>query len=120
MPREEILRVRLRALEPRSSWPGPNAAQPRFRKRVDDAEHERTFRTDDRQVDRLRGGESHEPGDVFGCDLDVARLRLERGARIAGRDEHLRHARRLRDLPRERVLAASATDDEDTHGQCLK
>ena len=39
---------------------------------------------------------------------------------IARRDEHLRHARRLRDLPCERVLAAARTDDEYFHDQCLE
>ena len=48
-------------------------------------------------------------------ERDVGQLRLARGAGVAGRDEHLGHARRLRELPRERMLAAAAADDENVH-----
>ena len=40
---------------------------------------------------------------------------LARRAGVARRDEHLRDARRLRDLPGQRVLASAATDDEYVH-----
>jgi hypothetical protein len=52
---------------------------------------------------------------VFRSDADVAHARLERRAGIAGRDLDFRDARRLRDLPRERVLAAARTDDQYFH-----
>ena len=38
---------------------------------------------------------------------------------LARRDEHLRHERRLRDAPRERVLARTAADHEDLHGAAV-
>ena len=53
--------------------------------------------------------------DVGGLDRHVAALRFGRGAGIARRDQHLGHARRLRQLPRQRVFAAAGTDDEEFH-----
>ena len=40
---------------------------------------------------------------------------LARRAAVARRHEHLRDARRLRDLPRQRMFASAAADDEDVH-----
>ena len=37
---------------------------------------------------------------------------------LPGATNTLRHARALRELPRQRVLAAAGADDEDVHG-CL-
>ncbi len=44
----------------------------------------------------------------------VGELGLECGAGIAGRDIDLAHARRLRDFPRQRVLASAAADHKDS------
>ena len=42
-------------------------------------------------------------------------LGFERRAGVAGRDEDLLYARRLRALPGKRVLAAAAADDQNSH-----
>ncbi len=52
-------------------------------------------------------------------DGDVAHLRFERGAGVAGRHEHLGDARGAGAFPGERVLAAAAADDQNLH-QCRK
>ncbi len=46
---------------------------------------------------RLRERELEQAVEVLGRDRDVADLRLARRARVAGRDEHLAHERRLRE-----------------------
>src|SRR5205809_875765 len=93
------------------------SASSRVAKRVDDALGERRFGTDHRELDVLslakldqlgRGGKRH-----------VLDAHLGRGAAVAGRDEHLLHARALRKLPGERMLASAAADHEQLH-QCLK
>ena len=53
--------------------------------------------------------------DVGGGDVDVAALGFVRGAGVAGRDQHFVDARRLRQLPGQRVLATAGTDDQDFH-----
>ena len=72
-------------------------------------------------------GADHGDGDAFALDqrqqavdvgrgdVDVAALGFGRGAGIAGRDQHFVDARRLRQLPGQRVLATAGTDDEDFH-----
>jgi hypothetical protein len=50
------------------------------------------------------------------CDVgqfDVRDTRLTRGPGIPGRNEHFREPRGARELPRERMLATAAADDED-------
>ena len=50
-------------------------------------------------------------------DIDIAAFAFARGAGIAGRDQHFVDARRLRELPRQRVFASAGSDDEDlVHG----
>ena len=92
---------------------GPKIFSPAARKASTTPVGERRFRADDRQHDALRVGESDQLGD--GGERDVGHARLARGAGIAGRDEHFAHALRLRDLPRQRVLAAAAADDQYVH-----
>ena len=46
---------------------------------------------------------------------DVVQPLVERGAAVARRHVHRLHARRLRQLPRQRVLAAAAADHQDLH-----
>jgi hypothetical protein len=97
----------------RAEDPEPGRAE-----RVDDAGGERRLGTDDRQRDLLLVRERDQVGDVR--DRDVGKPGLARGAGVARRDEHLRHARRLRDLPSERVLATAATDDQDVHAKACR
>ena len=112
------LRVILRALELRRGFRGAEDAQSGRAERVDDAGGERRLGSDDRERDRLLRRERHEVGDRGAGN--VRELGLARGAAVARRHEHLRDARRLRDLPRERMLASAAADDEDVHADRLK
>src|SRR6185295_11515013 len=52
-------------------------------------------------------------------NVDVGHAVFECGAGIAGCDEHPGNARRLRELPCQRILAAAAAHDEEFH-QCRK
>ena len=87
--------------------------EPRGTKSVDDARGERRFRSDDRERDLVVARELDEIGNRG--QRDIGERRIARRAAIARRDEHARDARALRDLPRQRVLAATAADDEDVH-----
>ena len=93
---------------------GPKIAQAVRAEGVDDAGGERRLGPDDRERDRFLARERDEFGNRRRADVDE-RL-LARRARVARRDVHARHARALRELPGERVLAAAAADDEDVHG----
>ena len=70
-------------------------------------------RADHGEVDLLFLRESDQVGDLG--EGDVLHAVLGRGAAVAGRDEHLLHARALRELPRQRVLAPAGADDEEFH-----
>ncbi len=112
---QEFLHVGLGALEPGGRTARPEAAQSGGHELVGDAEHQRPFGTDDRQVDLLGKRKAHQPRNVVGGDVHVAHAGLARRSGIARRDEDLRDPRRLRGLPRERVLAAAGADDQDLH-----
>jgi hypothetical protein len=58
--------------------------------------------------------EFDEIGD--GGDGNVRQSTVTGSAGIPGGDEHLRDARTLRDLPRERMFASAGADDEDVQG----
>ena len=73
------------------------------------------FGADDRKVDLFAPRKGEQGRDVVGGDVDVGRVGLEPRAGVARRDEDLRHARRLRNLPGQRVFAAAGTDDQDFH-----
>ena len=77
------------------------------------------FEPSRRAAAALGPGVRDQPGDVFGLDRHVAHTRLARGAGVARGDVDLGDARRLRDLPRQRVFATAAADDQDAH-QCRK
>src|SRR5690606_6014636 len=59
--------------------------------------------------------ERQQAVDVGRGDVGVAAFALCRGPGVAGGDDDFVDARRLRELPRQRVLAAAGTDDEDLH-----
>src|SRR5690606_26153037 len=93
----------------------PEALQARTFECIDDAGNERRLGPDDGQFDLLPAREGNERGDVFRVDGDILHFRLACRAGIARRDEHALHARGLRTLPGEGVLAATTADDQDFH-----
>ena len=74
---------------------------------------ERGFGADDREVDLVLLGELDQPRHVGRRDVDV--LGVERGAGVAGGDEHAIGPAALADLPRQRVFAATVANDQDFH-----
>ncbi len=103
----------LGTFEPRGGLRWAEDLQSCRAERIDDSFRERRFRTDDGQQHALRAREGNQLGDAGECDISHARL--ARGAGVAGRDEHLADALRLRQLPRQRVLAPATADDEYVH-----
>ena len=82
-------------------------------KLVHEAEREWKLGPDDGQIDLHRFGEVRQLDDVLDADREARRLRGH--ARVPRRREDVRDARRLRELPYERVLATPGADDEDPH-----
>jgi hypothetical protein len=82
---------------------------------VDDAGDEGAFGADDGQIDALLRCEREQSLDVLRGDRDIGRVRFRRRAGVAGGDVDVPDARRRRDLPRERRLAAAAADNQDVH-----
>ncbi len=92
---------------------GPEDPEPRRPERVDHACGQWRLGADDGQRDLLQLCECHQIAQRGAGN--IRQFRLPGRARVARGDEHLRHPRGLCELPRERVLAASAADDEDLH-----
>ena len=114
VPRHEGLGVVLRALELRRRLRRAEDRQPRRPEGVDDARGQRRLGPDhgQRRVLAREGDEIRNRR-----QRDVGEPGLARGAGVARRDEHPGHPRGLRELPRQRVLAAAAADDEDVHAR---
>ena len=112
---QEILGEGLRAFELRRGLRGPKQRSPAASNVSHEADDQRRLGADDGQVDLFPLREGEQGGDVVGGDVDVGRVRLEPRAGVARRDEDLRHARRLRDLPGQCVFATAGTDDQDFH-----
>ncbi len=88
-------------------------AQPGMQEGVDHAGRERPLRPHHGEVDFLLQGKGDQLGNPR--DIDVVEPVLARGAGIARRDIDAGDARRLDQLPRQRVFAAAAADNEEFH-----
>lgn len=82
---------------------------------IDDADYERRFGTDDRQIDAFTPRELDEPCDIVRRNRDVLNARFRCSACITRGDENDFDARRLRCLPRQRMLATTGTDNQYLH-----
>jgi hypothetical protein len=100
----EELREDLRALELGGEPVRPEGRQPPARELVHEAERERQLRPDDGQVDLHRLREVRQLDHVLDADREAGRERGHAG--VPRRGEDVRDARRLGQLPHERVLAA--------------
>src|SRR5260370_852834 len=114
---QEVLGVRLRPFQARRGAGGAEASAASRGETIGDACDQRTFGADDGESDVLARGECKQGVDIVGGGGNVAGLWLARGARLSWRDQYLIHARRLRALPGQRVLAAAAADDQDFHAR---
>ncbi len=115
MAHEEFLGELLAALEPRRKLARTEARQAGGLKGIDNARDQRPFRTHDGETGALLLRQRNQPGDVRRGNRGIAAFVLERRAGIARRDDHFRHPRRLCKLPRQRMFASAAADDEHLH-----
>src|SRR5436309_2795119 len=81
---------------------------------IDDSSRERVVRSDDGQLDAIFLCETRQSRQIAGFDRDI--LTELFGARISRRAKNPVDARRLPQLPDKRMLAATAADDENFHG----
>ena len=93
----------------------PEATQAGGAETVHHPQHQRYFGTDDGEINFVALCELQQTVHILGGNRDILALGLARGAGIAGRDEDLLHARRLRRFPRQRVFASAAADDQHLH-----
>lgn len=114
VPRHEAFREILGRLELRCGTRRSEDFEPRVAKDIDDARGERRFGPDHGEMDFLLAREVDERRQLG--DRRILEPVFARRAAVAGRDEYFLHARALRQLPRDGVLAATRADDEKLHG----
>ncbi len=115
MALQEVLGERLGTLQARGVATGPETAQSLRFKGVDDSLDEGRLGPDNRQVHRTLRSKRDQRSDIRGTDGYVLHARFHGRASIARRDEDVIHTRRLRRLPRQRMLAATAANDQYLH-----
>ena len=109
----DLLRVRLRALEPRRGRARPEARHPGRGARVGEPGHQRRLGAGHDQLDAGRDRRAGERLDVAGADVEHARVAQDAG--VARGAEHLGALRGAQQRAHDRVLAPAAADDEDAH-----
>jgi hypothetical protein len=117
MTRHQRLRKRLRAFDGRGAAPGAEDREAARAEAIGEACDQRRFRTDHGEIHVLAHGERDQSVEVV--DADVDGCRVPRDAGIPRRGPQTLHQRALRELPRERVFAAAAADEQDLHSRLL-
>ena len=112
--RHDLLRKALRALDPRSRAARAEDGDPVATQRVAHAGDERRLRPDHGEVDVEAAGEAEQRLGVVGSDWMTVAQR--RDSRVPGSGVEPGQTRRLRQLPRERVLATARPHEEHLHG----
>jgi hypothetical protein len=79
---------------------------------VYDPRYQRPFGTDDGERDVLPLCEREQGVDIIRRYIDIAGIRFECSAGIAGRDKHVPYLRRLRALPCKGVFASAAAHNQ--------
>ena len=110
----DVLREALRPLDPRGSAPGAEDGDAVSAQLVGDARDERSLRPDHGEVDVEAARETEQGLAVLGPDRVAVAEPGDPG--VAGRGVQRRQARRLGELPGERVLASTRADQEHPHG----
>jgi hypothetical protein len=105
---EKVLCENFAAFELRGGAIRPDDSLSASAEFVDHSGDERRFRSDDRQVRRDFFGQREVRTRIWQAGTDLC------DAGISGRGEHL-DAARLRQLPAQRVLSSTATEDQDFH-----
>ena len=91
-------------------------AQARGAERVDDAGGQRRLGADDGELRRCSRCANATSSGIAGRRATLVSPGSRAVPALPGATNTVRDARRLRELPRQRVLAAAAADDEDVHG----
>ena len=114
VPLQEFLGEALAGFKLCGGARGPESSPAAASELVDNAEHQRELRADDGQVgpDLIR----HRDHRVQAFQIDGEALGLFGNARVAGCAINFSRSRRLSKFPYERVLAASAAENENFHG----
>ena len=113
----EILGEALGAFKLRRGLAGAEGLEARGFEIVGDARAQRRLGPDHDEIDLFALGERQMPGHVLGRDVDAFGDLGDAG--IAGGTEQLRAQGRGRNRPAKGVFAATAADDEDSHGEAL-
>ena len=108
----QLLRERLRALEPRRGGGRAEARDATLAERIDHARDERRLRPDNDEIAALVGGRADDRIDILGRDVDAPDP-VARDAGVPGCGDDLRVLRAAEQCAHDRVLAAAAPDDED-------
>ena len=109
----DLFREQLRALDLRGACAWPEDGYARVSQLVGDTRDERCLRPHHNEIDLERRREGEQPFGVLGADGMAATESGDAG--VAGRRMELVEARRLAQLPGERMLACARTDEEDLH-----
>ena len=112
---QERLAERLAALQTRLGGGRPHYRQTGRAQAVGDAGRQRVVGADHRQIDGIAPRRHAERGAVVSRHLRQVAAHLG-GAGVPGRGPHRLHASSRRELPRQRVFAATAANYQDAHG----
>jgi hypothetical protein len=115
---EERLGEGFRRLDLRCRAGGPEDRQLRGAKPIDDARFQRRLRSDDGEIDGALAGETLQTFDVEHVDRHALPELGDAG--IPGGGEQLEVGLFTSELPRERVLAPAAADEEYAHGGIIQ
>ena len=88
MTGQELFAERFGSLEPCAGLAWPETPQTRCRKLIDDAEHQRCFRSNHGEVDAFAPGKGQQTLDIVCRDGDVTAAGLKRRPGITGRNQH--------------------------------
>ena len=110
MTREEIFGEGFRAFQLRRAFGWPKDGEPGGTERVDHANHQRRFRTNDGQVDIFILSEAQQRRNIGDADGDVLQRRLQRGTCVARRNVDGINQRRLGRFPGQGVFTPAVAD----------
>ena len=113
MALHERLRKRLARFERGCGAGRADNRAPRLGEQVSDAETQWHLRTDDREIDVLRGGDRQQLLRL--CQVCGDTLRDRGYAGISGGAKHAGNVAFTRKLPRHRMLARARSKDQDLH-----
>ena len=109
MPLHELLRENLAAFELRGYLRRPQQREAARGKFVGDAANQRNLRTNNRQIRAELRSKIGRSSHIAQIKRKTFRIALD--SAIARRTPDFLHARRLRELPHQRMLAAATTDN---------